>query len=382
MSQILNYMLDHQETMTRELEVLVRLESPSNERAAVNAVGDFLAKAFDRLDADVERLSQAAFGDHLRVTWGQGESQILLLGHMDTVWGRGEIEERPFRIVEDKSTGILKGTGPGIFDMKGGLVVGLYAVAALRELGFAPVHRLVFLLNSDEECGSPTSRRYIEEEGRRSDYVLVLEPSREDALVTWRKGVGRFELEIQGLASHAGAAHHQGVSAVEELAHQILHLEAMTDYEQGTTVNVGVVQGGSKVNVRPASAWAEIDLRVTTAEQGQRMTEAIRALRPKNPNAALIVSGRMNRPPWETSPEGRALFERARQVGARLGMDLWPAGTGGGSDGNFTAALGVPTLDGLGIVGNDAHALSEWVDLASLPRRAALLAELILELGR
>lgn len=167
-----------------------------------------------------------------------------------------------------------------------------------------------------------------------------------------------------------------------ELAHQVLRLEAMTDYGRGTTVNVGVVQGGSRVNVRPASAWAEIDLRVTTAKEGQRMTKAIRGLRPVNPNACLIVSGRMNRPPWESSPTGQALFERAQRVGRGLGMDLWSAGTGGGSDGNFTAALGIPTLDGLGIVGNDAHAVSEWVDLASLPRRAALLAELILDLGQ
>ncbi|MFN2244625.1 MAG: M20/M25/M40 family metallo-hydrolase, partial [Anaerolineae bacterium] len=200
--------------------------------------------------------------------------------------------------------------------------------------------------------------------------------------VTWRKGVGRFELEIHGLASHAGAAHERGVSAVEELAHQVLRLEELTDYERGTTVNVGVVQGGSKVNVRPASAWAEIDLRVTTAEEGQRMTRAIRGLRPKNPDASLLVTGQMNRPPWEISPAGQALFERARDAGARLGMELWPAGTGGGSDGNFTAALGIPTLDGLGIVGNDAHAVTEWVDVGSMPHRAALLAELILDLGR
>jgi len=212
--------------------------------------------------------------------------------------------------------------------------------------------------------------------------VLVLEPSREDALVTWRKGVGRFEMEIQGVASHAGAAHDQGVSAVEELAHQILRLESLTDQNRGSSVNVGVVQGGSKVNVRPASAWAEIDLRVMSAREGQRMTQIILGLRPVNPKATLVVSGGINRPPWETSPQGQALFDRARRVGAGLGMDLWAAGTGGGSDGNFTSALGIPTLDGLGIVGNDAHALTEWADLTSLPRRAALLAELILDLGR
>jgi glutamate carboxypeptidase len=364
------------------LEDLVMLESPSHERSAVNGVADYMAQAFGRLDAKVERLPQAAFGDHLRITCGSGDRQILLLGHMDTVWPLGETAERPFQVTEDMEAGFPKGTGPGCFDMKGGLVIGLYAMAALQALDLEPAHRLVFILNSDEECGSPTSRAFIEAEGRQSEFVLVLEPCREDALVTWRKGVGRFELEIHGLASHSGAAHEQGVSAVQELAHQILRLEAMSDYERGTTVNVGVVQGGSKVNVRPAAAWAEIDLRVTSAEEGKRMTRAIRQLRPADPNASLIVTGQMNRPPWETSPAGQALFERAQRVGQGLGLELGPAGTGGGSDGNFTAALGVPTLDGLGIVGNDAHALSEWVDLSSLSRRAALLVELLLDLGR
>jgi glutamate carboxypeptidase len=379
---MLSYLLTRQEAMTRTLKDLVLLESPSNERKAVNAVSDYLAQCFRQLDAEVDRLSQSAFGDHLRVTWGQGDRQILLLGHMDTVWPLGEIQERPFQIAQDSRSGILKGTGPGIFDMKGGLTIGLYAIETLRELGLVPDHRLVFLFNSDEECGSPTSRQVIEEEGRRSDFVLVLEPSREGALVTWRKGVGCFELEIQGLASHAGAAHERGVSALEELAHQILRLEAMTDYDRGTSVNVGVVQGGSKVNVRPASAWAEIDLRVTSAKEGRRMTKAIRSLRPVNPNASLIVSGTMNRPPWETSQASQALFERAQRVGARLGMELWPAGTGGGSDGNFTAAMGIATLDGLGVVGNDAHAASEWIDINSLAPRTALLAEFLLDLGQ
>jgi glutamate carboxypeptidase len=376
MSQILPHLRDCKPAMVHMLENLVMLDSPSNEPAAVNAVGDFLSQAFGALDARVERLAQSAFGDHLRATWGEGDRQVLLLGHMDTVWPVGETRRRPFRVSDDTAT------GPGIFDMKGGLVIGLYAVAALRDLGLTPAHRLVFLLNADEEVGSPTSRPFIEQEARRSDAVLVLEPSREGALVVWRKGVGRFELEIQGVASHSGAAHERGVSAVEELAHQILRLEAMTDYGRGTTVNVGVVEGGSKVNVRPASAWAAIDLRVTTLVEGERMTEAIHNLRLVNPNASLLISGGINRPPWEPSASGQALFERAQRVGRSLGLDLWPAGTGGGSDGNFTAALGVPTLDGLGCIGEHAHALTEWTDLASLPQRAALLAELLLDLGQ
>ena len=376
MSQLLDYLITRQAEMVRFLEQLVSLESPSNEREAVNAVAGLLAQAFDELGAHVERVTQAAFGDHLRISWGQGDHQILLLGHMDTVWPLGELERRPFHVIDDQAN------GPGVFDMKGGLVVGLGALAALKEKGVSPAHRLVFLLNSDEEVGSCTSRPLIEEEARRSDAVLVLEPSRDDALITWRKGVGRFELEVQGLASHAGAAHERGVSAVQELAHQILRLEGMTDYGRGTTVNVGMAEGGSKVNVRPATAWAAIDLRVLTAAEGRRMTEMIQSLSPVNPEATLIVSGGMNRPPWEASRGSDALFKRAQRVGERLGIDLWPAGTGGGSDGNFSAALGVPTLDGLGIVGDDAHALTEWADLSSLPERAALLAELLLDLGR
>jgi len=376
MSQLWDYMLARQGAMTRTLEQWVMLESPSNEQEAVNALGDLVGLAFKGAGAVVERLPQAAFGDHLRISWGQGDCQLLVLGHMDTVWPLGEVQRRPFRLSQGKAT------GPGAFDMKGGLVVALYTVMALQELGLKPAHRLVFLFNSDEEVGSLTSRPFIEKEARRSEAVLVLEPSRDGALVTWRKGVGRFELEVQGVASHAGAAHERGVSAVQELAHQILRLEAMTDYGQGTTVNVGVVEGGSKVNVRPASAWAAIDLRVLTAGEGRRMTEAILELQPVNPEATLIVSGGMNRPPWEASPASEDLFERAQRVGAALGLELSPAGTGGGSDGNFSAALGVPTLDGLGVVGEDAHALTEWVDLASLPRRAALLAELVIDLGR
>jgi glutamate carboxypeptidase len=376
MSQLLDYMLARQGTMARTLEQWVMLESPSSDHEAVNALGDLVARAFKGVGAKVEHLPQTAFGDHLRISWGEGERQLLLLGHMDTVWPMGEVQHRPFRVSQEKAT------GPGAFDMKGGLVIALYAVKALQELGLRPVHRLVFLFNSDEELGSLTSRPYIEEEARRSEAVLVLEPSRDNALITWRKGVGRFELEVQGVASHSGAAHERGVSAVQELAHQVLRLEAMTDYGRGTTVNVGVVEGGSKVNVRPASAWAAIDLRVLTTAEGQRMTEAILGLQPVNPETTLIISGGINRPPWEQSPVNEVLFERARRVGAGLGLDLWPAGTGGGSDGNFTAALGVATLDGLGVVGEDAHALSEWVDLTSMPRRAALLAELMIDLGR
>ncbi|MFC2015313.1 M20 family metallopeptidase [Chloroflexota bacterium] len=382
MSVILEHLLQQEEDMIRMLEQLVMLESPTSERSAVTKVGDFLVDAFGALGCQVERLPQVAFADHVRVTCGQSARRVLLLGHMDTVWPMDEALQRPFQAVHDKDTGLLKGTGPGIFDMKGGLVVGFYAVSALQELGLEPAINPVFLFNSDEEVGSTSSRKLIEKESEDCEVVLVLEPSRDDALVIWRKGVGRFEMEIQGIPSHSGAAHERGASAVKELAEQVLLLESMTDYERGTTVNVGVVGGGSRVNVRPACAWAHIDLRVMTAKEGRRLSRAILGLRPTQPGTSLVVSGGMNRPPWEASAGGNALFERARRVAATLGMDVFPAGGGGGSDGNFTAALGVPTLDGLGVVGNDAHALTEWVDLASLPRRAALLAELLMDLGQ
>jgi glutamate carboxypeptidase len=382
MSAIQEHLRRQQEDMVRTLEELVTLESPTNDRIAVSKVGDYLADAFGALDCRVERLPQVAFADHLRVTCGQASRRVLLLGHMDTVWPMDEIQQRPFQVVCDQETGLFKGTGPGIFDMKGGLVVGLYAMAALRELGLEPAVCPVFFFNSDEEVGSTSSRKLIEGEAEGCEAVLVLEPSRENALVVWRKGVGRFELEIQGIPSHSGAAHERGASAVKELAEQVLLLESMTDYERGTTVNVGVVGGGSRVNIRPACAWAHIDLRVMTAKEGRRLSRAILGLRPRQPQTSMVVSGGMNRPPWEASEKGNALFERAKRVAATLGMNVFPAGGGGGSDGNFTAAKGVPTLDGLGVVGNDAHALTEWVDLASLPRRAALLAELLMDLGR
>ncbi len=369
--------------MVTALEQAVMLESPSTDHVACSQMGDWLAQAFGELGAQVTRLppqSKAAIrhADHIRASWGSpgaGDRQALLLGHFDTVCDLGTAKMRPFHL--DPDTG--RATGPGVFDMKGGLVVGLYALRGLKELGLSVPRRLVFLLNSDEEAGSPSSRPLIEAEARRSEYALVLEPSREGHLVTWRKGVGRFRLEVEGRASHAGAAHAAGASAVRELAHQILRLEGLTNYDQGVTINVGRIQGGTQVNVVPARARAEIDLRVMTPRQAHRLERAILSLQPVDPKVRLQVSGGMNRPPWERSPQGLALFRRARAVGQALGLELVEAGAGGGSDGNITAALGLPTLDGLGVLGDGAHADDEWADTRSLPLRAALLAALLLE---
>jgi glutamate carboxypeptidase len=247
-------------------------------------------------------------------------------------------------------------------------------------LGLRPQHKLVYLLTSDEEIGSPTSRELIEAEARRSSYCLVLEGSRKGPLTTWRKGVGRFELEITGVAAHAGVDPEKGASAIEELARQIQILHAMTDLTRGITVNVGVISGGERSNVIAPYARAEIDLRVMTRADGEALTQKILSLPPQLPGCQVRVTGGINRWPFEETPAGLDLFEKARAIAQGLGFEVGMIGSGGGSDGNFTSALGVPTLDGLGALGYGAHALSEHVVLDALPLRAALVAELLVQL--
>jgi glutamate carboxypeptidase len=372
----LEYLVTQLPPMLETLERWVNHDSPTFDKASVDALGLQIADAFAGLSASVHTHPQSEFGDHLRVAWGRGDHQILLLGHFDTVWPMGETTRRPFTLLDGKAS------GPGINDMKAGILIGLYALQALVETAQAPGHRLVYILTSDEENGSLSSRELIETEARRSDYVLVLEPTRYGSLITWRKGVGRFKIETTGVSAHSGVDPDKGVSAIEEMAHQILMLQAMSDLASGTTVNVGVVEGGRLVNVVPASARAECDLRVMTAAEGERMERAILGLAPVLKGTTVEVSGGINRPPFEESEAGLALFERARAIGARLGLEIDKTGTGGGSDGNLTSALGVPTLDGLGVVGEGSHALHEQILIDSLPQRAALLAELVLDLGQ
>jgi glutamate carboxypeptidase len=376
MDSSLDYLVTQLPHMLDTLEGWVNHDSPTLDKPSVDAQGRQIADAFSELGASVETRPQSEYGDHLRIAWGRGDRQILLLGHFDTVWPVGESARRPFAVCDGVAV------GPGTNDMKSGILIGLYALRALVETGQTPAHRLVYLLTSDEEDGSPSSRELIEAEARRSDYVLVLEPSRYGSLITWRKGIGRFIIEVTGVAAHSGVDPEKGVSAIEEMAHQILRLQAMTDMASGTTVNVGVVQGGSRVNVVAASAQAECDLRVMTVAEGERMERVIQGLIPVLEGTSIKVSGGINRPPFEESEAGLALFERARAIGARLGLEIDKTGTGGGTDGSFTAALGVPTLDGLGVVGEGSHALHEQILVDSLPQRAALLAELILDLSK
>jgi glutamate carboxypeptidase len=360
--------------MVRDLRELVELESPSEDRELVNAAMEWVAAALrSRCGAQVEVLPGSPYGDHVRAHWGgEREPQLLVLCHADTVWPRGTVVKRPFRVEGERAY------GPGVYDMKAGIVQLVWALHVLTRLGRVPDRAVTVLCTGDEEVGSPTSRPFIEAEARRSGAALVLEPATvTGAVKTWRKGVGRFRLEAHGRAAHAGVDPERGVSAVEELAHQILRLRALADPGTGTTVNVGVVGGGSKPNVVPEDAWAEVDVRVLTVADAMRVESALRGLRPVLAGASLRVSGGFDRPPMERTERVVRLFLHARALASELGFALEESGSGGASDGNLVAAVGVPVLDGLGAVGDGAHADHEHVLVGSLPGRTALVARLI-----
>lgn len=371
--RILAYLRDHQADMVADLARLVELESPSDDKAAIDRLGRALAADLRGLGAAVDVLPQAAAGDHLRGRWGDGPGGVLLLCHMDTVWPLGTLAHLPVRIADGRFY------GPGAFDMKGGIVNALWAVRALHALDLAPRQRITLLITSDEEVGSTTSRPLIEAEAAAHDVVYVLEPAHppHGALKTWRKGVGDYRVTVTGRASHAGAAHDEGINAIEELAHQVLAIQALTDYSAGTTVNVGVIGGGTRSNVVPAQAWAEVDFRAMNPTEAGRIDARLRGLTPRLPGTQIEVTGGLNRPPMVRTPAIMALYQQAAAIAADLGLVISETGTGGGSDGNFTAALGVPTLDGLGVTGDGGHALHEHAIIASLPERAALLAGLL-----
>jgi glutamate carboxypeptidase len=372
---LLAYCERQRESLTQTIERLARLESPSTDKTAVDRCGDTIAGLLASMGGAVRRLRQDARGDHLRAEWRGGDRQVLLLGHFDTVWDVGQLERMPVRRAEGRLY------GPGVFDMKAGIGVAMLAVRALHASGADSLPAIVMLWTADEEIGSATSRLAIEEEARRSAAVLVLEPSLPGGgAKTSRKGVGQFELTVHGVAAHAGVDPGKGASAIYELARQILAIEALQDLPHGISVNVGVVAGGSRPNVVADRAAATIDVRVPTLADAARVDTALRGLRPQIPGTRLDVTGGVDRPPFERSPGVVRLYEQARDAAAALGHELAEGGTGGGSDGNFTGALGVPTLDGLGPMGDGAHALHEHVVEADLAWRAALLAVLLTRL--
>jgi glutamate carboxypeptidase len=381
--RLLSDLRPHERAMTRMLGRFVRIESPSFDRAAVNRLGRMVAAEWRRRGARVRFLPGVAKGpaanqrgDHLRaeIFLGHGRpgGQILVLGHLDTVYDAGTLATMPFRVARGRAF------GPGTLDMKDGLVMSLFAVDALRRLAARPAQRLVFLWVSDEEVGSGSSRRFIEAEARRSKAVLVLEPSTgpEGRLKTARKGVGLLELVVTGRAAHAGVNPGDGVNAVHELALQIARLARFNDPRRGISINADVVEGGTRSNVIAASARALVDLRVTRLADARALETKLRRLRPILPGAKLEVRGGLTRLPLEPRASAE-LLRHAQGVARTAGWKLGGSFTGGGSDGNFTAALGVPTLDGLGGIGEHIHSPDEYVLTRSLPERAALLAALL-----
>lgn len=355
------------------LRCMVEIESPSDDKGAVDKLGKFLAGEFEHLGGKTTVHPQPAYGDHLQAEFsGDAGKPVLLLGHLDTVWPLGTIKTMPFR-VED-----ARAFGPGIYDMKAGIAMMLFALRALHSAGAS--HRPVtILLDTDEEIGSPTGRPLVEAVARECEAVLVLEPSQgpQGHLKTARKGVGDYTVRVRGRASHAGVDFEKGHSAIVELSRQILEVAKFTDLDRGITVNPGVIQGGTRTNVVAAEAWAEVDIRIARAADARELEQKFAALRPVDPNCSLEVSGGLNRPPMERTEGTARLFRLAQEHAAALGMPLDEASTGGGSDGNFTSALGLPTLDGLGAVGEGAHAANESVVISELPRRTALLACLL-----
>ena len=370
-SDLAAYCTSQRDWLIEFIEALVAIESPSDDRQAVNRCGAELASRLTDLGAAITRATPSTAGDHLRASFGTGERQVLLLGHFDTVWPVGQIQRMPLK----RDAGRLH--GPGVFDMKAGIGIATLATRALQAQGALDRARIVMLWTTDEEIGSTTSRALIEAEAVKSEAVLVLEPSLPGgALKTSRKGVGLFELVVTGISAHAGLDPGKGVSAIHELARQVLEIEKLQQLERGITVNVGVARGGSRANVVAAEARATVDARAVTIADAREIERAMRSLKPHLKGAGLQVSGGFDRPPLERTAGVVKLYELARGVAREMGSDLAEGSAGGGSDGNFTAAVGVPTLDGLGAVGDGAHAIHEHVVIDALAPRAALIAGL------
>jgi glutamate carboxypeptidase len=375
-SQQLRYFQKQQPKIVKTIRQFVEIESPSDVKQSVDRLGTVLASRFAELGGRIRVHPAEKFGNHLQVDFkGRGprdQKPVLLLGHMDTVYPIGTISKMPCRVIKDRLH------GPGVLDMKSGIALALHAMEAMLKWNAGKLPRaMTVLLVSDEEIGSASSRAITETLARKSAAVLVLEPAQGLAVKTSRKGICEYTLKVTGKAAHAGLDFEKGQSAIVELAKQIWQISQLVDLRRGITVNVGKVSGGTRANVVPAEATGIIDVRVLRMGDGVEIDSKLRALKLFNRNCQIEVSGGMNRPPMERTAGVAALYEKASVVADELGWKLEEAAVGGGSDGNFTAALGIPTLDGLGGVGDGAHAEHESVLISELPRRAALLSGLI-----
>lgn len=363
------------------LRRLVETESPTRAKAAVDRVGAIVAEEARRLGAQIEIIPNKETGDHVLAHFEspspfgggvRGEGGILLLCHLDTVFPLGTLEKMPYRELDGKIF------GPGTLDMKAGIVIALAAVEEAQKSGLN--RRVTLLCTSDEEIGSYTSREHIERLAKESALVLVLEGGLVDgSLKTWRKGVGGFWVTVHGHAAHAGGDHEKGRNAIEEMAHQVIAIQGLTDYSKQTTVNVGVIRGGTVSNVVPEEAIIQVDVRVMQPGEWERLEEEVKKLMPVLDGTSLEISGRLNRPPMPFDETMQATFEKAKSIAARVGIALKAGGTGGGSDANFVAPLGIPVLDGLGAVGEGYHSEREYIFANSLEDRAKLIGVLLRE---
>lgn len=354
------------------LKQLVETESNSFDKRGVDKMVSFLVKEFEARGAEIQVLREATRGNLFNAIWRRGGAPVMLLGHLDTVWPPGTIGRRPFHL--DKG----KAYGPGIFDMKSGILLCLLACEAFQKGCIDPGKDVLFFFTSDEEIGTEAGLPHLKSAVEKCAAVLCLEPPLSGGEAkTFRKGVATFHIRVKGIASHAGVDHDAGANAIAELSYQVLELQAMTDYNRGITVSVGKISGGTASNVVPAEAEAEVDVRASTISDALWMEERIRSLKPHDARCPLQVTIANSRPPLERSAGVIALYQKARSIAADLGMDLGEGSTGGGSDGSFTASMGIPTLDGLGVSGCGAHAEHEHIEVADIPRRAALLCRLI-----
>lgn len=375
LAALLRYFSSRQANLLAGVRALVEQESPTRDAAATTAIMANLKTRLDAIGATT-RLHETERGTHLlsRMTFGPSlpNGSVLLLGHVDTVWPLATLTSRPFRVENGCAF------GPGIFDMKSGVEVMVAALEAIHALELQPWREIRMFLSCDEESGSTTSRDLITAEASDCVAVFVLEPSLPGGKVkTARKGIANYEVITRGISAHAGLDPEKGVSAISELARQILALNALNDGNEGISVNVGVISGGTLSNVVAAEARAEVDVRFRTTAQGEDLSRRIESMQPVQAGAQIEIRGGVNRPPLERTDAVAALFNRARSIASHIGFDLGEGASGGASDGNFTAAQGIPTLDGLGVEGDGAHAAHEHIVVADLPRRAALITALL-----
>ncbi len=355
------------------LRELVEIELPTTVKPAVNRLGNRIEREMRSSGAEVTVFPQEDAGNHLLGQWGNGPDRLLLLSHMDTVFDEGTLAQRPFRDGEEKLF------GPGVLDMKASIAMLLAIIRLFKESSIWPDRPIAALFTSDEETGSLTSRQLIERLSAQSAAVFCLEPALSNGAVkTARKGTGEISLHVKGVAAHAGASHEQGRNAIEELAHQVIAVQQMTDYPRGTTVNVGVVRGGTRPNVVPEEAYAQVDFRVSSMEAFHQLQEQVSRLSTHIDGTRLDAAITLNRPPMPRDAVMLRSFEKARGIALDLGVDLKEGSTGGGSDANFVAPLGIPVLDGLGAMGDGAHSEREFIYRKSLPQRARLLSALLL----